>query len=53
MPFKSQAQRAKFYVLYEQGKISKAVLDEYEHATPKNVHLPERVGPKVKNPKKK
>lgn len=45
MPFRSQAQRRKFYALYKQGKISKATLDEWENATGKK-KLPKRVGKK-------
>jgi hypothetical protein len=46
MPFKSEAQRRKFYELQEQGKMSKATVDEWEKATPKDKKLPERIGPK-------
>lgn len=46
MPFKSQAQRAKFYVLHSEGKISSKELNEWEAATPKNKPLPKRIGPK-------
>ena len=45
MPFKSEAQRRKFYSLMEQGKISKEVVDRWEAETPKGP-LPERVSPK-------
>ena len=47
MPFKSKAQRSKFYALFEQGKISHRVLSEWETATGKK-KLPERVGKKKK-----
>ena len=40
--FKSKAQRAKFYELKKQGKMSQKTIDEWESATPKNI--PERVG---------
>ncbi len=40
-PFKSEAQRRKFYTLYEQGKISKKTLTEWEKATV-GKKLPER-----------
>lgn len=40
MPFKSQAQRAKFYA---DPKLRKYI-PEFEAATPKNRKLPERVG---------
>ena len=46
MPFKSQAQRAKFYVLHKEGKISTKELNEWESATPKDKPLPKRIGPK-------
>ena len=42
MPFRSQAQRRKFYELVKQGKMSQATLNEWEAATPKK-KLPERV----------
>lgn len=41
MPFKSQAQRAKFGELVAQGKMIQSVFDEWNSATPKNI--PERV----------
>jgi len=41
MPFKSQAQRRKFYALKAKGKMSQKIIDEWEKNTPKN--LPERV----------
>ena len=43
MPFKSQAQRSKFYELKDQGKMSQQTIDEFEKNTPKN--LPERITP--------
>jgi hypothetical protein len=43
MPFKSQAQRAKFYAMEERGEISPKVVKEWEKATPKNKPLPKRV----------
>ena len=46
MPFKSQAQRAKFHSLVAEGKMKQSTLDEWESATPKHKKLPERVGPK-------
>jgi len=48
MAFKSEAQRAKFYALKEQGKMSQKTIDEFEAKTPKNI--PERVGA-MKRPK--
>lgn len=42
MPFKSKAQRRKFYQLHKEGKISKKVLQEYESAS-KGLKLPARV----------
>jgi len=49
MPFKSQAQRAKFHVLKSQGKMSQATIDEWERDTP--AKLPERIGKKNKDSK--
>ncbi len=46
MPFKSEAQRKKFYELHAQGKISTATLNEFEQATG-NKKLPDRVGDTV------
>lgn len=43
MPFKSQAQRRKFYAMEDRGEISKSTVDEWEAATPKGKKLPERV----------
>lgn len=43
MPFKSQAQRAKFHALVAQGKMKQSTLDEWEASTPKDKKLPERV----------
>lgn len=43
MPFKSQAQRRKFYAMADRGEISKETLKEWEDATPKDKELPERV----------
>ena len=33
MPFKSEAQRRKFYAMQERGEISKSKVDEYEKKT--------------------
>lgn len=52
MPFKSKAQRRKFYQLYKQGKISKATLMEWERAS-KGKKLPERVRPKKKTKRRR
>jgi len=41
MPFKSQAQRRKFYALKARGEMSQKTIDEWQSKTPKN--LPERV----------
>jgi len=49
MPYVSNAQRKKFHVLLEQGKISPDVVKEYDEAS-KGLNLPERVG---KNSSKK
>lgn len=43
MPFKSEAQRKKFHVLEAQGKMSKATVHEWEHATKNKKDLPEHV----------
>jgi hypothetical protein len=43
VPFKSQAQRAKFYAMKERGEISPKVVKEWEAATPKNKPLPKRI----------
>ena len=40
MPFKSEAQRRKFYAMQERGEISKAKVAEYEKKTKSD--LPER-----------
>jgi hypothetical protein len=40
MPFKSQAQRAKFHALVSEGKMKKSTLDEWEAATPKHKKTP-------------
>ena len=47
MPFKSKAQRRKFYAMAERGEISKATVAEYEKKTGKK-RLPERVRKKKK-----
>jgi len=41
MPFKSKAQRRKFYALKRQGKMDQATIDEWEVQTPKSI--PERL----------
>ena len=41
MPFKSQAQRKKFYALEREGKISRETLDKWESETGKK-KLPEK-----------
>lgn len=51
-PFKSQAQRAKFYEMYKQGQISKETLDAWEKETPHDHKLPKRMHEK-KKPKSK
>lgn len=43
MPFKSKAQRRKFYAMASRGEISPKVVKEWEDATPKTKKLPERV----------
>lgn len=37
MPFKSQAQRAKFYILKSQGKMDQKTIDEWDSHTPKDI----------------
>ena len=37
MPFKSEAQRRKFYALKAKGKMSQETIDEWEEETPKNI----------------
>jgi hypothetical protein len=41
MPFKSKAQRRKFYALKSRGEMDQKTIDEWEDKTPKNI--PERV----------
>lgn len=41
MPFKSKAQRRKFYFLKSQGKMDQKTIDEWESSTPKS--LPEKI----------
>ena len=43
MPFKSQAQRGKFYAMKSRGEISAKTVKEFEDATPKGKKLPYRV----------
>jgi len=43
MPFKSQAQRRKFYAMASRGEISKSKVKEWEAHTPKGKELPESV----------
>ena len=45
MPFKSQAQKAKFAELAKQGKIKQSTFDEWVSATG-NSKLPERIAAK-------
>jgi|GEM_PF-3581878 len=49
-PFKSKAQRRKFYAMAERGEISKKEVEEWEEATG-NRKLPERVNNKKKKSK--
>lgn len=42
MPYKSDAQRKKFHVLEEEGKISHATVEEFDQAS-KGKKLPEHV----------
>ncbi len=50
MPYKSKAQRAKFHILEKQGKISPAVVNEFDQAS-KGLKLPKKIGPKPKKGK--
>lgn len=50
MPFKSDAQRRKFYAMAERGEISKKTVAEYEKKTKGD--LPERVGKREEAKKK-
>jgi hypothetical protein len=43
MPFKSDAQRRKFYAMEDRGEISEDTVDRWEDETPKGKKLPERV----------
>jgi hypothetical protein len=43
VPFKSQAQRKKFYAMANRGEISRGTVKEWEDATPKGKKLPEHV----------
>jgi len=43
VPFKSEAQRRKFYAMANSGAMSHETVREWEDATPKDVKLPERV----------
>lgn len=43
MPYKSAAQRGKFHVLEREGKISPAVVNEFDQAS-KGMKLPRHVG---------
>ena len=49
MPYKSDAQRRKFQQLLKEGKISQAVVDDFDKAS-KGKTLPERIGPKKPKP---
>ena len=43
MPFKSKAQRRKFYAMADKGEISDETVERWEDETPKGKKLPERV----------
>lgn len=43
MPFKSEAQRRKFWAMVGRGEMKRSVAEEWEQATPKGKKLPERV----------
>jgi hypothetical protein len=46
MPFRSEAQRRKFYAMARRGEISADTLKKWEDETPKSKKLPERIGMK-------
>lgn len=46
MPYKSEAQRRKFHVLADEGKISQATVDEFDKAS-KGMTLPYHVRDQV------
>ena len=50
MPFKSQAQRGKFYAMEARGEISAKTVKHFEDATPKGTKLPYRVKKQRKVP---
>ena len=50
MPYKSKAQAAKFHELEKQGKISPAVVNEFDQAS-KGLKLPKKIGTKKKGAK--
>lgn len=50
-PFKSEAQRKKFYAMYKRGEITKKTIQEWESKTPKNI--PKRLKKKKKTHEKK
>lgn len=51
-PFKSQAQRRKFYAKMSRGEISKAEVEEWERETGSR-HLPEKVKSKSTRKRRK
>lgn len=48
MPYKSEKQREKFHLLLKQGKISEAVVREFDEAS-KGLKLPRKVKAKKKS----
>lgn len=56
MPFKSEAQRAKFAQMVKTGEITQGKFDEWNHSTPKHIpnrlQKPEKAAPKPKGRKK-
>jgi len=52
LPFKSKAQRRKFYAMLKRGEISKSKVDEWERET-KGKRLPEKIKKKTKPTKRK
>lgn len=50
MPFKSEAQRAKFRKMVATGEITQKTFDEWDKETP--THLPKRLNPPRKTKKK-
>lgn len=46
MPFRSNAQRKKMFLMADRGQISRETVEEFAEATPKGKKLPEHVTPR-------